>query len=101
MSYVDEGYNAFMEREDDGLFSDLDFKTQSPLDFDSFVSDSSINSAKVKQITADKIITGTLAAGASISVGGYNIRMNDPTRTIIVNDGTYDRILIGYLKDKF
>ncbi|MCX6822320.1 MAG: hypothetical protein NTW30_06105 [Candidatus Aenigmarchaeota archaeon] len=38
-------------------------------------------------------------SGATGTFG--NLKLNDPTNTIIVNDGTNDRVLIGYLAGKF
>lgn len=101
MSYIDEGYDQYMEKEFASLFADSDIHSQSPYDFDSYISDSSVGTAKIKELTADKIITGTLSATASINIGNGNVRMNDPSRTIIVNDGSYDRVLLGFLKDGF
>lgn len=95
MSYIDEGYDAFLVQEDSQLFSDVDFNSQSPFDFDSYVQDSAVTTAKIKTISAEKIITGTLGAGTEISVGDNNVKISGDG-TIIINDGSDDRVLIGY-----
>ena len=38
-------------------------------------------------------------SGSTGTFGG--LKINNPTNTIIVNDGTNDRVLIGYLSGKF
>jgi hypothetical protein len=47
--------------------------------------DNTVDAVKIRSLTADKITTGTLAVDT----------------TIIINDGTTDRILIGYQEDGF
>jgi len=50
--------------------------------------------------TGDAVFAGEIRAGAAIVgrvvVGNNNIIIDGENKTIIVNDGTYDRVLIGY-----
>jgi len=51
------------------------------------------------------VFKGTVQAGTLISgeviVGNNNIIIDGASRQIIINDGTHDRVLIGYQKDGF
>lgn len=49
----------------------------------------------VSQLDALCINTGTLTVDELITVGLSNIKIDGANRRILVNDGTYDRVLIG------
>lgn len=56
-----------------------------------------VSSWNVITITADQITTGTLAAGTEVSVGDNSIIISGTNKTIVINDGTNDRVIIGQL----
>lgn len=62
---------------------------------DSLFQDASISNSQVDTISANKITTGTLAAGESISVGTNSLIFDGTNRSIYVSDGTYTVIHIG------
>jgi len=107
MSYLEEGYNEFLERIDFNESTDR----LSSLDFDSalarhsvgtqLVGDEAITTAKIKSLVADKITTGTLGVGTVINVGETNIKIDGTGRQIIINDGTNDRVLLGFQSGGF
>lgn len=55
--------------------------------------------------TGDAIFAGTIEAGTFVAgaviVGDNNLIMDGANKRFVVNDGTNDRILIGYLKNGF
>lgn len=46
-------------------------------------------------------MTETVRVRNNIFVGVTNIKIDGPNRRILINDGTNDRVLIGYLSGKF
>jgi hypothetical protein len=56
--------------------------------------DGKMSTDNIEEISADKISTGTLSAGTSINVGGTDVVI-DGSGKITINDGTYDRVVIG------
>lgn len=50
-------------------------------------------------VSASRITAGTIAVAANL--GASNVLLDGANKRIIVNDGTNDRILIGYLAGKF
>ncbi len=71
----------------------------SAFEFDSMFEDGVISTAKIKNLSADVITAGTI--NVKISIGGGNIYIDGANNRIIVNDGTVDRVLIGYLANGF
>lgn len=63
---------------------------------DAFLEDGGLGDSKISSLTADKITAGTLQAGQTIYVGTNSLSLDGTNRQIIVNDGTYDIILIGF-----
>lgn len=53
-----------------------------------------VTNYNVRNISADKISAGTIVV--SMNIGGANITIDGSAQQILVNDGTTDRILIGY-----
>jgi len=55
--------------------------------------------------TGDAVFKGTIQTGALIAgivtVGNNNVIIDGENQRIIINDGEYDRVLIGYQKDGF
>ena len=64
--------------------------------------DYAVTDAKITSMSADKILAGDLvvAVGVGSSNGGY-IRLDGENNRIIVNDGTDNRILIGFQSGGF
>lgn len=59
----------------------------------------SVKDRNVQTISADKITAGTVIVQIPIGAGGATdgyILIDGENNRIIVNDGTYDRVLIGY-----
>jgi len=50
-------------------------------------------------VSASQITAGTIAAAANL--GSSSVILDGANKRIIVNDGTNDRVLIGYLSGKF
>jgi len=53
-----------------------------------------VTNYNVRNISADKISAGTIVV--SMGIGGPNITIDGSAQQILVNDGTTNRILIGY-----
>jgi len=69
------------------------------------ITESSLEGNVLQTINPNQILTGKITASSKIDVGsigrnGY-VRLDGENNRIIINDGTVDRILIGYLKDGF
>ncbi|HEX9063137.1 MAG TPA: hypothetical protein VF941_23435 [Clostridia bacterium] len=63
-----------------------------------------VKDRNVDTLTAKKIKTGTLQADTVITVGtttGGYIKIDAVNSRIIINDGTVDRVIIGFLKGGF
>jgi len=99
MSYLDEGYNEFLIREQD--LGDNSGNTLSPLDFDSNLSDNSIQTAKIGTVSADKIISGSISAKTEITIADQNITIDGKNRRIVIHDGSNPRVILGFQKDGF
>jgi len=99
MSYRDAGFDPFFRRmipSNNGNMSAVSFDSQQEGDqiIEYSISDQSITKNKIKSINAEKIETSTLRA--SLNVGdGESINISGPNNNIVVNDGTYDLVLIG------
>jgi hypothetical protein len=50
-------------------------------------------------VSASRITAGTIAAAANL--GNANVILDGANKRIVINDGTNDRVLIGYLSGKF
>lgn len=76
---------------------DFDSNYQSNIVRTTTVQDNAITDRKITSISADKIGAGTVIV--SINLGtvatGY-IKLDGANNNIVVNDGTVDRILMGY-----
>lgn len=53
-----------------------------------------LDSTRIRNLTADKIDAGTVTS--LMYIGGSSIYIDGTNKRIVVNDGTTDRILIGY-----
>lgn len=73
-----------------GLVSAYDFDYQNERNV--------IHTTLVQQISADKIVAGTIAAVVSVGTStAGTVFMDGPNNRFVVNDGTVDRIWIGNL----
>ena len=68
-------------------------------DFDGANETNVISQSKIKNLTANVIQAGTITT--TINIGGANVFIDGANNRIIINDGTVDRILIGYLASGF
>lgn len=87
----DPGHNEYLDNsiapKDENYLTDYDIAYN--------LQDGAIAEAKVANISANKVTTGTLS-----STDG-NTRFDLENRYIIINDGTNDRVLLGYDEDGF
>lgn len=101
-TYESLGYDQFLTR----MLRPLDNQFQTSDHFNANVQDGSITNAKIKSLTADKIITGVLDAtfiggtlDSTMDVGtgaaSSYVRLDGPNNRIVVHDGTNPRIAIG------
>lgn len=60
-----------------------------------------VQGIEVEELSADKITTGTLRSTTTISVGDNNIKIDGVNKQILINDGSNDRVLIGYQENGF
>lgn len=111
MDYRDFGYNQFLEANPYLSYvksSSIDLKGSIPIGsipldktfgqlLTERLADGSVTNAKISSISADKIETGDITVLVDIgsSSSGF-VRIDGENNRIIVNDGTNDRILIGY-----
>jgi len=115
MDYTQAGYNMFLEQP---LPSS---SGQSELDFESLLNDTSISlplvgsnaigtnqlkdgavtSAKVSELSADKILAGIIEAEVEVGVSSKRnayVKLDGPNNRIVVHDGNTPRIVIGNVK---
>lgn len=63
------------------------------------IQDLAVTSAKITDLTADKITSGTI--NASVSIGTNNILLDGVNERQVISDGTTNRIVIGKLTGAF
>lgn len=68
-------------------------------DFDTNNERNAVSAMHIKNLTVDQLGAGTI--NVQINIGGPNIYIDGANNRIIINDGTVDRILIGYLSGGF
>jgi hypothetical protein len=59
----------------------------------------SIGNTNISNVSVSKLITGVISVVANI--GNTNVKIDGVNNRITINDGTYDRVLIGYLPGMF
>lgn len=81
----------------------IDLKTIADTNFDKFLNRNPFGNAGYvpRYSSAVDIAGGTLGDGTVINLGSKYIKIDGKNRRIIINDGTYDRVLIGYQKNGF
>jgi hypothetical protein len=65
-------------------------------DMDAFyeLGDNMVRNKKIVSMNAAKLLSGTIAV--LLSLGSSNVKIDGENKRIIINDGTNDRVLIGY-----
>ena len=65
--------------------------------FRAFVEESGgVTGSFSRTMTADSIVGGVIGTEGVIYIGSTNIKLDGQNKRIIINDGSDDRILIGY-----
>lgn len=82
-----------------GSIANKDRNWQGSYDFDATTDVSIISTKKVRSISADKLSAGTVVV--AIDIGNGNISLDGENNRIIINDGTDDRVLLGYQSGGF
>lgn len=88
------GLNNLLQAEDSLAAGTRQFTSSTDFDTTNEIPTNYIGNSNIRSITADKINAGTI--NSQLFVGGSSIYIDGSARRIIVNDGTTDRILIGY-----
>lgn len=109
IDYDDIGLNSRLQSKDSLLARREAKKFNAVTDFEGDVERGAVTIAKMGTITADLITGGTidtslLGAGTinvAINVGDGNVKIDGANKRIIINDGSNDRILIGYQSGGF
>ncbi|MDH4127306.1 MAG: hypothetical protein OEV44_01030 [Spirochaetota bacterium] len=73
-------------------------QTNIPADGGNFLTEEQVRALIVESQTN---FTDIMRVKKQIIVGDNNVKIDGAGRNILVNDGTNDRILIGYLEGKF
>jgi len=63
------------------------------------IKDGEVVDAKIGSMAAGKLLTGTLTV--AVDVGEGNVKIDGANKRILINDGTDDRILMGYQSGGF
>jgi hypothetical protein len=94
MSYTDIGLNDQLRAVNSLAGGTSQFVSSTEFDVNNDIPSGYIDNSRVRNITADKIDAGTVTS--LLYIGGSSIYIDGANKRIIVNDGTTDRILIGY-----
>lgn len=92
MSY--DGLNSLLQANDSLAAGTRGFTDSVTFDTGNDIPTNYIDNTRVRNITADKIDAGTVTS--LMYIGGSSIYIDGANKRIVVNDGTTDRILIGY-----
>jgi len=63
------------------------------------VLENSISDRNITTLSVQKLLAGQITV--AVDVGNGNVRIDGGNKRIVVNDGTNDRCLMGYLAGKF
>lgn len=77
-------------------------RNNTPFDFANNVARNSVTATKVRSVFAGNILAGTVKVGINLgsSSSGF-ILLDGANNRIIINDGTVDRIVFGFLSGGF
>jgi hypothetical protein len=104
-SYLDLGFDVFgLNVVTSPAFSsanlnDAFFETSEASIGERNIKNLSVTNAKIQDLSVTKLLAGMITV--SFDIGSGNIKMDGANKRITVNDGTNDRVLIGYLAGKF
>ena len=96
MNYIDLGYDGFLSK---NIFNtrqssaDNRARMMTGSIVSSVLANDSVTDAKISSVSADKITAGTIQV--STFLGGENILLDGANVQIVINDGSYDRVIIG------
>jgi alpha-D-ribose 1-methylphosphonate 5-triphosphate synthase subunit PhnG len=98
LSYLDLGFSPFLTRPPMsgsplGDILERSIRTNT-------LRDAAVTNEKIQSLSIDKLTAGTITVQASIGSTG-NVFIDGTNKRIMVNDGTNDRVLLGYLAGKF
>ncbi len=63
------------------------------------VLENSISDRNITTLNVGKLLAGTISVG--MDIGSGNVKIDGANTRILINDGSNDRVLIGYLAGKF
>jgi len=94
MSYENSGFNETLVRT-----SPIQTQEYDAASIEGLLSTSSIGDRFIQNLSVGKLVAGTISVVANI--GDEAVIIDGANRRIMVNDGTTDRVLIGYLLNGF
>jgi len=95
MSYLDSGFNENLIRNQyPGQNTQYD-----SVNISEVIGETSVSDQQISGLSASKLRAGTIAAITNLGVD--SVILDGENKRIIVNDGTNDRVLIGFLEGKF
>ena len=94
--------NDYLQPLDGPVSETNEDKFRSAFDFSNNVNRNAVTATKIKSVFANAIQAGTVQVGINIgsTSAGY-VLIDGANNRIVVNDGTVDRVLIGYLANGF
>jgi len=104
-SYLDFGYNSYglktigQEKQMSANQVDAFFEMAEGSVRQSVIRSLAVTDTKIQSVSASKITAGIISAVTSL--GDESVKLDGENRQIVINDGTDDRVLIGYDPDGF
>lgn len=84
----------------DGLIGDNSLSSAKVVNLEyAKITNVEVQNADIVDLSITKLTAGTL--GVAANVGNANVQIDGPNKRFIINDGTNDRGLFGYLAGKF
>jgi hypothetical protein len=76
--------------------------SQNSFQFDVQTDRNAVGAVNIRNLTADKILAGTISVAIGLGTEGTGyIKLDGGNNNIVVNDGSNDRVLIGYQLNGF
>jgi hypothetical protein len=105
MSYLDSGFNQNLIRtRENPLQVDSNNIEEVIRDGSISINSLALRSDNIKDFMIEELSVAKLLAGditVAMNVGGSNVKIDGENTRIIINDGTNDRVLLGYLAGAF
>lgn len=106
MSYLESGFNQNLTRqpEETRQYDSVNISDLLPSDSTIPLSNVSVQENNIKEFMVESLSVAKLEAGTievAMNVGGSNVLIDGGNTRIVINDGSNDRILLGYLSGKF